>query len=72
MLSVGRLGGRVIACFVHEHALILYVFLNGDEPGGGDSVLTVRSIPRLFPCSMLTEAAVLHLLVCDIDSRTFM
>lgn len=72
VLSVGRLGGRVIACFVHEHALILYVFLNGDEPGGGDSVLTVRSIPRLFPCSMLTEAAVLHLLVCDIDSRTFM
>ncbi|KAF2168125.1 hypothetical protein M409DRAFT_65640 [Zasmidium cellare ATCC 36951] len=40
VLSVGRLGGRVIACFCHEHALILYVFLNGDEPGGGDSVLT--------------------------------
>lgn len=42
VLSVGRLGGRVIACFCHEHALILYVFLNGEEPGGGDSVLTVR------------------------------
>ncbi|KAF2859212.1 Hus1-like protein [Piedraia hortae CBS 480.64] len=35
VLSVGRLGGRVIACFCHEHALILYVFL--DE---GESVLT--------------------------------
>lgn len=41
VLSVGRLGGRVIACFCDEHALILYVFLNSDEPGGGESVLTV-------------------------------
>ncbi|KAK4550841.1 hypothetical protein LTR36_000421 [Oleoguttula mirabilis] len=40
VLSVGRLGGRVIACFCDEHALILYVFLNSDEPGGGESVLT--------------------------------
>lgn len=42
VLSVGRLGGRVIACFCHEHALILYVYLNSDELGVGDSVLTVR------------------------------
>lgn len=41
VLSVGRLGGRVIACFCHDHALILYVFLNSAEPGGGESVLTV-------------------------------
>ncbi|KAK4504953.1 hypothetical protein PRZ48_002916 [Zasmidium cellare] len=40
VLSVGRLGGRVIACFCHEHALILYVFLNSEDPAGGDSVLT--------------------------------
>ncbi|KAK3672861.1 Checkpoint protein hus1 [Recurvomyces mirabilis] len=40
VLSVGRLGGRVIACFCDEHALILYVFLTNDEPGGGESVLT--------------------------------
>jgi len=41
VLSVGRLGGRVVACFCDEHALILYVFLQNDEPGGGESVLTV-------------------------------
>ncbi|WPH01201.1 Hypothetical protein R9X50_00403700 [Acrodontium crateriforme] len=40
VLSVGRLGGRVIACFCHDHALILYVFLNGEGPGEGESVLT--------------------------------
>jgi HUS1 checkpoint protein len=42
VLSVGRLGGRVIACFCHEHALILYVFIGGDDAGVGESVLTVR------------------------------
>ncbi|MCJ1307536.1 hypothetical protein MMC25_001182 [Agyrium rufum] len=39
VLGVGRLGGRVIACFCHEHALILYVFLP-DESGREDSCLT--------------------------------
>lgn len=43
VLSVGRLGGRVIACFCHEHAMILYVFLNSDDPGVGESVLTVSA-----------------------------
>ena len=42
VLSVGRLGGRVIACFCHEHAIILYVFIGGEETGMGESVLTVR------------------------------
>ncbi|EMC96548.1 hypothetical protein BAUCODRAFT_33910 [Baudoinia panamericana UAMH 10762] len=40
VLSVGRLGGRVIACFCHDHALILYVYLSSDEPGTAESVLT--------------------------------
>lgn len=40
VLSVGRMNGRVIACFVDEHALILYVYLDRDEPGGGEDVLT--------------------------------
>ncbi|RFU32239.1 hypothetical protein B7463_g4115, partial [Scytalidium lignicola] len=39
VLSVGRLGGRVIACFADEHALILYVYLPNDG-GVEDSVLT--------------------------------
>lgn len=46
VLSVGRLGGRVIACFVHDQALILYVYLStgNDDDGDGDqaegSILT--------------------------------
>ncbi|KAH7371978.1 checkpoint protein Hus1/Mec3 [Pyrenochaeta sp. MPI-SDFR-AT-0127] len=39
VMSVGRLGGRVIACFCHEHALILYVYLPNDN-GENESVLT--------------------------------
>lgn len=41
VLGVGRLGGRVIACFCHEHALILYVYLTSGDPGSAEeSVLT--------------------------------
>ncbi|OQN95989.1 hypothetical protein B0A48_17932 [Cryoendolithus antarcticus] len=40
VLSVGRLGGRVIACFCEGFAVVLYVFLAGGEGGGGESVLT--------------------------------
>ncbi|KAF1939192.1 Hus1-like protein [Clathrospora elynae] len=39
VMSVGRLGGRVIACFCHEHALILYVYLSNNN-GDDESVLT--------------------------------
>jgi HUS1 checkpoint protein len=42
VLSVGRLGGRVIACFADEHALILYVYLENHDDGADESVLTVR------------------------------
>lgn len=57
VLSVGRMGGRVIACvlsscdlmtyadivlgFVDEHALILYVYLSNYDSGADESVLTV-------------------------------
>ncbi|KAF8849906.1 Hus1-like protein [Acephala macrosclerotiorum] len=47
VLSVGRLGGRVIACFADEHALILYVYLSNYDDGSDDSVLTASPIPRL-------------------------
>ncbi|KAF2271391.1 Hus1-like protein [Westerdykella ornata] len=39
VMSVGRLGGRVVACFCHEFALILYVYLPTDN-GEQESVLT--------------------------------
>jgi HUS1 checkpoint protein len=42
VLSVGRLDGRVIACFADDHALILYVYVpHHDDPGADDSVVTV-------------------------------
>jgi HUS1 checkpoint protein len=57
VLSVGRMGGRVIACmfpnrqdlgntncdigFVDDHALILYVYLSSYDDGADESVLTV-------------------------------
>jgi HUS1 checkpoint protein len=41
VLSVGRLEGRVIACFADDHALILYVYVpQYDDGGADDSVLT--------------------------------
>ncbi|PLN83547.1 Hus1-like protein [Aspergillus taichungensis] len=39
VLSVGRLSPKVVACFVHETALILYVYLPGSW-NGEDSCLT--------------------------------
>jgi HUS1 checkpoint protein len=47
VLSVGRLGGRVIACFADEHALILYVYLSSYDDGADESVLTVSPLPSL-------------------------
>jgi HUS1 checkpoint protein len=48
VLSVGRLGGRVIACFADEHALILYVYLSNYDDGVEESVLTVSASPWLY------------------------
>jgi HUS1 checkpoint protein len=44
VLSVGRLEGRVIACFADEHALILYVYVpHFDDASAEDSVVTVST-----------------------------
>ncbi|UNI18656.1 Checkpoint protein hus1, variant 2 [Purpureocillium takamizusanense] len=41
VLSVGRLEGRVIACFADDHALILYVYVpHYDDASADDSVVT--------------------------------
>lgn len=43
VLTVGRLEGRVVACFADDHALILYVFVpHYDDASADDSVVTVR------------------------------
>ena len=39
VLSVGRLGVRVIASFMHEACLVLYVYI-ADEEDGEESCLT--------------------------------
>lgn len=36
VLSVGRVCSRVIACFINEGALVLYVYLPSDEHGGDE------------------------------------
>ena len=38
VLGVGRMGGRVVACFCHEFALVLYVYLGEMEETGGAAV----------------------------------
>ncbi|PHH81014.1 hypothetical protein CDD80_4318 [Ophiocordyceps camponoti-rufipedis] len=40
VLSVGRLDGRVIACFADDHALILYVYVPNFDASAEDSVVT--------------------------------
>jgi HUS1 checkpoint protein len=57
VLGVGRLEGRVIACFADEHALILYVYVpQFDDPSAEDSVVTV-SLPGLDPFLFRCAAA---------------
>jgi len=41
VLSVGRLEGRVIACFADDHALILYVYVPHHDDGAAEDVVTV-------------------------------
>ena len=49
VLSVGRLEGRVIACFADDHALILYVYVpQYDDASAEDSVVTVSSPSRIM------------------------
>jgi HUS1 checkpoint protein len=65
VLSVGRLEGRVIACFAHEHALILYVYVPQYDDFGTeeDSVVTVSVCPSLLAvtrgCEMNRDTRVL-------------
>ncbi|KAK0727377.1 checkpoint protein Hus1/Mec3 [Lasiosphaeria miniovina] len=40
VLSVGRLEGRVIACFTDEHALILYVYVPHFDDSSSEDVVT--------------------------------
>jgi HUS1 checkpoint protein len=46
VLSVGRLHSRVIATFIPDHGLVLYVYLPAEDQGGDESVLTVSCQPH--------------------------
>lgn len=48
VLSVGRVSARVIACFINDGGLVLYVYLPNDENGSEDeSCLTVSCLVSL-------------------------
>jgi len=52
VLGIGRLEGRVIACFADDHALILYVYVpQYDDAAADDSVVTVSRSLWLPPPS---------------------
>jgi HUS1 checkpoint protein len=53
VLSVGRLSPKVVACFIHETALVLYVYLPSSW-NGEDSCLTVSSAatPDTYPANV--------------------
>lgn len=48
VLSVGRLDGRVIACFADDHALILYAYLPQFDDGGADDAVVTVSLLLFF------------------------
>ena len=41
VLSVGRMNSRVIATFIPDHGMVLYVYLPAEEEGSEESLLTV-------------------------------
>jgi HUS1 checkpoint protein len=49
VLSVGRLEGRVIACFADDHALILYVYVPHVDDVGAEDVVTVSFLFPFLP-----------------------
>lgn len=55
VLSVGRLEGRVIACFADDHALILYAYVpQFDDATAEDAVITVSQ--ALLVCVLLPRS----------------
>lgn len=66
VLSVGRLEGRVIACFADDHALILYVYVpHYDDASAEDSVVTAST---LMAALVLMRDALLtcHAVLCPV------
>jgi len=60
VLSVGRVAARVIACFVNDTGLILYVYPPAEEDGSEESCLTVGDIGNLIEDDLANVYAVLH------------
>jgi HUS1 checkpoint protein len=66
VLSVGRVSARVIACFINDGGLILYVYPPNDDDGSeGDSCFTVGWVP-MIDCSSANHLEVLHQLIFEL------
>jgi HUS1 checkpoint protein len=63
VLSVGRLNSRVIATFIPEHGLVLYVYLPNEENPQEESVLTV-SQQTICQVEVLTSQVLYKLFQC--------
>ncbi len=59
VLSVGRLEGRVIACFADDHALILYVYVPHSDDVTHEDVVTVSSPFLSLPSCLRREGVIL-------------
>ncbi|KAK5022196.1 Checkpoint protein hus1 [Exophiala sideris] len=57
VLSVGRVSARVIACFINEGGLVLYVYLPNDENGSEDESCLTTTIAT-------SEGEFQHLYLC--------
>jgi HUS1 checkpoint protein len=69
VLSVGRVSARVIACFINDGGLVMYVYLPNDENGSEDeSCLTVSldsfSLFQRCNTDQILRYIVLHQLLC--------
>lgn len=70
VLSVGRLEGRVIACFADDHALILYVYVpQYDDASAEDSVVTVSHPHKLRWPYILTATVLRPILQCLVQGH---
>ncbi|OJD26532.1 hypothetical protein ACJ73_02087 [Blastomyces percursus] len=76
VLSVGRLSPRVVACFIHDTALILYVYLP-DSESGEDSCLTVSFkfsyiTPVLSSTGLVSDCDEFHTKIKTVDNAIYL
>jgi len=68
VLSIGRLEGRVIACFADDHALILYVYVPHHDDVNAEDVVTVSSMMAIHTIPPFEFQWFMTLLLCLFDT----